>query len=71
MGIKRNLISRLGYVSPQESPCLARLDMSPCCSGCDICFLGLAFEEPVTVISEGSQQMGKLEVPLPLRQIPS
>ena len=32
-------------------------------------FLGLAFEEPVMVISEGSQQMGKLEMPLPLRQI--
>lgn len=56
-------------MSPQESPCLARLEMSPCCSGCGICFLGLALEEPVTVISEGSQQMGKLEMPLPLRQI--
>lgn len=51
-------------MSPQESPCLARLEMSPRCSGCGICFLGLAFEEPVTVISEESQQMGKLEMPL-------
>ena len=38
--------------------------MSPCYSGCDICFLGPALEEPVTVTSEGSQQMGKMEMPL-------
>ena len=55
----------------QESPCLARLEMSPCCSGSGICFLGLAFKEPVTMMSERSQQMGKMEMPLPQRQIPS
>lgn len=41
--------------------------MSPCCSGSGICFLGLAFKEPVTMISEGSQQMGEMEMPVPQR----
>lgn len=38
--------------------------MSPCCSGCDICLLGLALRKPVTVTPEASQQMGKTEGPL-------
>lgn len=37
--------------------------MSPCCSGCGICLLGLALRKPVTVASEASQQMGKMEEP--------
>lgn len=35
--------------------------MNPGCSGYDNCFLTLALKEPVTVISEVGQQVGKME----------